>query len=485
MDSTFRRPYLWLCALLAIYAALLIAYSQTLAFTFDESYHLLAAQLIGDGRTPYLDFCFPQTPLNAYWNALWLQVFGQTWRVPHFFEALLTIAALGLITDYAYRRFPVAEWRFVAGLTALCTFGLSAHVFTYGSLQAYGMCLLGLAAAFRMAPRAVERESAIAAALVGCFASVAAAASLLTFTAAPVFLLWILYYNRAGKRWLKFAAFAVGAAVPFAPVWVLFARGFSQTWFNLFRYHVYFRRLYWPETTRHDLEILTGWIDSGQALLLGLLAIAGLAFVLRRSGWSSAQRSEYVLSAWLAAVLAATVGRAHPTFARYFLLTAPFAAILAAAGLYAIVSRVLDAPRPLWPVWLLAFLFALGLGKALNDRAGGDSWPQYEKIAAKVQQVTAKDAVVFGDEPIYFLTHRAPPPGYELSYTHKVVLPPAEGALMHILTEAQVKAQVRSGIFETAYSCDEGDEDTYGVKGVYREHAAVEGCVVYWGVVKK
>jgi hypothetical protein len=319
---------------------------------------------------------------------------------------------------------------------------------------------------------------------VGFFASVAAASSLLTFTASPVFLLWILFYNAAGSRWKKFFAFAVGAAIPFAPVWVLFARGFSQTWFNLFRYHVFFRRLYWPETTRHDLEILTAWIDSGQALLLGLLAIFGLVFVIRRSNWPRPVRAEYVLCACLAAVIAATVGRAHPTFARYFLLTAPFAAILAAAGLYAIVSRVLDSPRPLWPAWLLVFLFLLGLGKALYDR-GGDTWPQYERIAAKVNQVTAPGALVFGDEPIYFLTHRTPPPGYELSYTHKVVLPPAEGALMHILTEAQVKEQVTSGMYATAYSCDDTDTDTYGLKGRYEHQVTIESCVVYWSPVRK
>ena len=463
---------------------MLITYSQTFAFTFDESYHLLAAQLIGDGRTPYIDFCFPQTPLNAYWNAFWLHIFGQTWRVPHLFAALLTVASLALVGDYAYRRFPVREWRFAAALTALCTFGLSAHVFTYGSLQAYGMCLLGLTAGFRMAPRAVDRPSPLVAGFVGCFASVAAASSLLTFTASPVFLLWILFYNQAGSRWKKFFAFAAGAAIPFAPVWILFVRGFSQTWFNLFRYHVFFRRLYWPETTQHDLEILTSWIDSGHALLLGLLAIFGLLFVLRRSHWPAPVKAEFVLCAWLAGVLAATVGRAHPTFARYFLLTAPFAAILATAGLYAIASRVLDAPRPLWPAWLLAFLFLLGLGKALYERSGGDTWPQYERIAAKVNQVTAPGALIFGDEPIYFLTHRPPPPGYELSYTHKVVLPPKEGALMHILTEEQVKAQVQSGIFATAYSCDEGDLDTYGLKGMYQQHAALEGCVVYWSPVK-
>ena len=52
-----RSPYLWLGGAMSLYAAVFLAYSQSLAFTLDEGYHLLAAQLIGAGRTPYLDFC--------------------------------------------------------------------------------------------------------------------------------------------------------------------------------------------------------------------------------------------------------------------------------------------------------------------------------------------------------------------------------------------------------------------------------------------
>ena len=78
-----------------MYAAAFLIYATTRAFTWDESYHLLAAQLIGAGKTPYLDFCFPQTPLNAYWNAAWMRLLGQSWRVPHILAALLTVGASG------------------------------------------------------------------------------------------------------------------------------------------------------------------------------------------------------------------------------------------------------------------------------------------------------------------------------------------------------------------------------------------------------
>ena len=96
-DSETRgSSRLWFYGVLLLYAAVFLVYAVTWAFTFDEGYHLLAAQLIGAGRTPYIDFCFPQTPLNAYWNAAWMRILGESWQVPHVFAALFTIGAVAV-----------------------------------------------------------------------------------------------------------------------------------------------------------------------------------------------------------------------------------------------------------------------------------------------------------------------------------------------------------------------------------------------------
>jgi len=67
-----QRPYFVLCAVVALLSAGSLVYSETRAMAWAEGFHLLAAQMIKAGNKPYLDFCFPQTPLNAYWNAGWL-----------------------------------------------------------------------------------------------------------------------------------------------------------------------------------------------------------------------------------------------------------------------------------------------------------------------------------------------------------------------------------------------------------------------------
>ena len=467
--------------MLALYAAVLLVYAEKWAFTWDESFHLLAAQSINAGKRPYIDFFFPQTPLNAYWNAGWMRLLGENWRVPHAFAALFTIGAVMLTARFVFLRFPVPNWRTAAALSAALLTGLNAMVFIYGPLaQAYGICLFTLVVAFQLAVLAVDRSEAWWPAAVGFFAGTAAASSLLSAAAAPVLLAWMIFYNRAGSRWTKFFAFAVGVAIPFAPVLWLFRQGPWQTWFNLIQYHIFFRKLYWGETTRHDLEILTSWIESGQALLIGLLAVSGLVYLARRSQWPAALKAEFYLCAWLAAALSFEVGVAHPTFTRYFLVPVPFLAILASVGLYAIASRVLEPDKPLWAVLPLALLLMLGLGRSLYDRREIGDWSSYERLARKIDEVTPRNALLFANEPIYFLTRRAPPPGLEFSDSHKVDLGPAKNALLHILTISELKSDVQSGVFATAYSCSDDDISDYGLDHLYKQRVDLEDCSIFW-----
>ncbi len=480
-ESPRGRLYLWLLAALGVYAAAFLTYSQTAAYAYDESYHLLAAQLISTGRTPYLDFCFPQTPLNAYWNAGWMYILGQSWRVAHFLAALWTMGAVVLTAEFVYRRFPVAGWRVGAAATAGLGTGLNALVFQYGPLaQAYGLCLFALVAAFRCTIRAVDGKGPLLAGCAGLFAGAAAGSSLLSAAGAPVVLGWMLYYNRAGSRWTKLIGFGVGMAIPFAPVFRLFALGPAQTLFNVIQYHALYRKLYWPHTTRHDLETLTAWIDSGQGLVLGLLAAFGLIFIVRRAAWTRELKAEFYLCAWLAAGLGAEVGRAHPTFPQYFLLTIPFLAILAVAGIYALASRVLEVDRSRWPMALVSALFVLGLGKSLYEDRTSNNWGMFQRLADKIEQVTPRDARVFADEPIYFLTKRTPPSGLELHYSHKVHLPAGEAAMLHILTEDEVKGLVQTGKFATAYTCEDDEITEYGLKELYGQSVKMEDCTIFW-----
>jgi hypothetical protein len=386
-----------------------------------------------------------------------------------------------LTADYVYFRFPVPRWRFGAALAAALATGLNAMVFAYGPLaQAYGICIFGIAAAFRFTVIAVEREGPVWAGAAGFFAGMAAASSLLSASAAPVLLVWMTVSNRTGSRWKKCAAYGAAAVAPFAPVFWLFWLGPRQTWFNVIQYHALYRRLYWPETTQHDLEVLTTWIDSGQSLVLGAFALFGLYFVAKRSGWPRPVKLEFYLCGWLALGVAALVGRAHPTFERYFMLIVPFLAIPAAAGLYGIASRLLDSNGWRPPVILFSTFMLLCLGKNLYERGFVDHWAVYRNQAKKVDEVTPRSALVLAEEPIYFFSRRIPPSGLELAYTHLIKLPAAEAALMHLLSKDDIKRQVESGKYATAYSCDDDEIADLGLKEHYRQHVDMDDCTIFW-----
>ena len=465
-----RRPPFLFYGSIAAFTAVLAVYSQTWAYTGDEGFHLLAAQLIRRGMRPYLDFCFPQAPLNAYWSAAWMSILGESWRVPHLISALLTGGAVLLIADFVFKRLSVpGPWRTACSLAAGLLFGLNAQVFGFAPLgQAYGLCLLLLAAAFRATVAATERSAAIWAAVAGFCAGAAGAASLLAAPAAPVLFLWIVF--RSGPGRLKNAtAFAAAAVIPWIPVIWLFFQGPRQTWFNLVEYHAKYRKLYWSETTQHDLEVMASWIDSGQSLLLGSLAVAGL--------W--AFRSRLYLSTCLAIAICVALGFAHPTFPRYYLLAAPFFAIPAAAGLYAVSAR-LGARTPAVSLIVVLILTTGCLAKFLYERRENYTWPDYEEVARKIDRATPPHGVVFANEITYFIMRRRPVSGLEFYYDRLVPLPPAQLALLHIMPQKEVERRLSSGFFDTVYICE--DDDTYdrlGLPKLYRHREELEDCSLF------
>lgn len=480
-----RGPFTLLAGTALVIAAGLLVYSQTMAFVWDEGFHLLAAQLIKAGKRPFIDFCFPQTPLNAYWNAAWMRVFGDSWRAVHVFAALFVAAAAFLTADFVFRHFAIQRWRLASALAALFFVGLNTNVVLFAtSGQAYGICLFLIVAAFRMTIFAAGRQRAFAAFAAGLLAGAAAGCSLLSAPIVPVLLVWLAAYNREGHRWHKFAVFAIGTLIPFAPVFWLFAQGPRQVFFNIIQYQAIYRRVNWTGATPHDVDVLSAWLVSSQALLMGFLGIAGAVFVLKKTNLSREQRSEFLACLWLVIALTAYIATAHPTFERYFLFVVPFLAILSAVGLYDIALRLMNPARPLWPAAIVMTIVALALGRALFDDRDSTTWYDYQQIAKKVAEVTPSNGRLYADELVYFLLHRTPPFGMEFSYTHKLELPPAQEKLYHIVSERELQNQVKAGQFDTVQSCNDDTMDKLKLDDLFPHKADIGDCSVYWGKVQ-
>jgi hypothetical protein len=461
-------------------AGWLLVYSQTLSFTWDETFHLLAAQLILRGKVPYLDFCFPQTPLNAYFTAACMWLFGESWRTAHAFAALFTAGTGTLAAVYAYRRVADPRFRCVAACGVALLVGLNNLVFDFGTLgQAYGLCLFAVMAGFLATTAAARREGVGFAALAGLAAGVAAASSLLTAVAAPTLWIWLALANRAGSRWRKLAAFAASCAIPFLPVLRLYLMGPRQTVFNLFQYHLLYRTSAWSDPGSHDLEVFSSLVDSGQALLLVGLAGAGLIALASGVGWDRARRSEGLLCAALGGALALEAATAHPTFERYFLLAVPYLAILAGLGLR---HSLAEATRPRLIAAAMAALLAATWAKSLQSRQDIYTWNDMEQVARKTAELAPANAFLWADEPIYFLLRRTPPSGMEFAYSHKLEgLAAGRAAELRILPFSEIGRRMAAGRYGVVETCDDETEamKSFKLAERFQKRTEVADCVVY------
>lgn len=452
----------------------ILAYSQTTTLDWDEGFHLIAASLIAAGKRPYIDFCFPQPFLHAWWNALWLSLTGPTWRVPQFVAALLTCGTVALTADFVYRRVPVPGWQPLAAYAAALLVGLNAIIYEFGTTaQAYGACTFLTVAAFRAA---VAQPIFVRTFIAGCLAGAAAGCSLLTAPACLVLFLWHCWRRQLAHA----AAYLLGVIVPLVPLLLAFIRAPFQTWFNLVGYHVFFRRNDWTGASGHDFQVLTSWVDCGQTLLLALLAVAGLLYVWK-SNWSRERKAEFYLAACMAIGLAAEAATAHPTFAQYFIFIVPLVAIPAAVGFCDITSRLCLPPR--WALSVLAGLFLLSLVNSLVEmRDDNNTWTNMGLLARKIEQVTPAGGTVLADPPVYFAMHRPPLPGAEFPASQKVELPPEQAATLHIIPQSQMERRVRRGDFATVETC-KGDEDeiqALQLPKFYSNSETIAGCTVYW-----
>lgn len=448
-----RRERSIFIAAMAASAALLLLYSQTRAMGWDEGFHLLAARLIAAGKWPYRDFVFNQTPLGAWWNALIMLVAGVGWRGPHAAAALEAAGATWLVADFVWRRTPEPS-RLALSLGAAALVGLNSLTVNYATMgQAYALCMLLGTASFRMA--VADRPL-----LSGLLAGAAAASSLLT---APLGLVLFVWFARRSA--LRFTA---GALLGLSPVfwYLLFApRAFV---FDVIGFHIYFRNTDWGDWISHDLEVLTSWIDSGQGILL--VTLAGLG------SWFGLKNPEIRLCASIAAALCLFLTTAHPTFAQYFSLAVPFAAIPAALAMQEFYAR---CPKRL-PAFALACVMAAMLTRTLAQQTEKMSWGDLAQVEQAVERSAETADTLYADEHIYLLTGRMPPSGMEWVGNHKIDLPADRARALHVLPQAELDAQVKRGDFSVFQSCEEDDVKRLEVENLYRRKKEIGSCFVFY-----
>jgi hypothetical protein len=440
----------------------LVVYSQTASFGWDEGFHLLAARLISLGKRPYQDFLFAQTPLNAYWNALIFRFFGAGWRAPHAAAALETAIGTALITDYIFRR-ASTNTRLAVSLTAAILLAASTSVVWYSMTgQAYGMALMLVAFAFRCAVAAVEGRWWLAT-LAGVSAGAAASSTLLAAAMGPVVFVWLTWVTRGRKS----APFVLGAVVGLSPALWFLIRTPKAFLFDVIGFHLTYRQAEWGDWMTHDLETLTSWLNSGAAVILVSLAVAGAVV--------GKARREIVLAAWVTGACCVYEASAHPTFPQYFIPAMPCAVVLAAEALQELTARY---PRR-WPLALASALTLAVLARGLFEEREDMSWADIAKITQAVKDAKPDPKPLYADEHIYLMTGVVPPSGMEWGSGHKAEIPLEQARPLHVLPRTELDRMVKNGEFGTFETCEETDIDRLGLNSIYPHKVKIGDCYVF------
>ena len=259
--------------------------------------------------------------------------------------------------------------------------------------------------------------------------------------------------------------------LPFLPVVWAFVDSPRRAWFNLAGFQLLYRRNEWPNWFSHDLGVATAWANCPGAILLVVLAAAGIVRA-RRIGF--VLEKDVFLVAALAVAETLYLINIHPGFTRYYLLAVPFGAILAGYGFASYLNR--------W--WVAAaFTLTLGLGLAhyIPDDLDEYTWQGFEEIGRKIDQVTPPGAPIYADEHAYFTAHRLPPEGMSFAYSHKVALPPAEAAALGIVSRSELDRRVHAHAFATLETCDGDDEiKRLDLTKIYKQRADIGDCSVFW-----
>jgi hypothetical protein len=158
----------------------------------------------------------------------------------------------------------------------VCSFGLNIAVVEFGAIaQAYALCLFLIVSAFLFTVAAVGRARPWLSGAAGLLASAAANASLLTGAGGAGAAGLDVSLQPGWEPLGEAGSLRRGGAVACAPLAWLFAQGPRQTIFNVLHYNLLYRQREWEGALAHNFGEWFAWVGSPQALMLGMLALAG------------------------------------------------------------------------------------------------------------------------------------------------------------------------------------------------------------------
>lgn len=382
----------------------------------DEGWYLGAAQLVYTGKTLYRDFAYTQTPLLPYVYGLLQPLIGLGLYQGRLLTVLLGMTAWLLSARSAYR---MGGWP-----AALCCLGLLATSFfaaaqyTYTATYALTACLMAMAVDVSLRSWPEERRTIIAAGLM----SLAVTVRLSTIVALPLFLLYLVLWNK--QRWATFCWGALTMVVTLGVVlggyWLI---GGQLMIYDIWGFHLdRILRTKW-QLEKIRLRTLKTGIDFAIPIVLGGWSGLWLVRQWLRQEWQAATTQALLVASALTAMASALfVAHIVPRTTDSYYNSLQLPMLCTAGGIVLALWSAQLQPRLAYTlVVALTLLNGLTQGYALW-RDGALTWPPQNQIAIVrkaahiVKQYTAPDAPLLTfNQHLALEAERPTPPGYEMA----------------------------------------------------------------------
>jgi hypothetical protein len=360
-SAQFRSTVVFLLLLGGLLAWLLPLAAERL-IDGDEGYLLMAARLVSEGRWPYRDFFFTQTPLLPAVFGILFWGLGRSWLRARLLAGLIAVA-LGLLV---YREARSATRRSSAALFATALYALSGATIGWLTIvKGYGLSALLTMAATYLVGRTVRRSRAepggahpnLALLAAGLASGLAVSTRLYVVVVMPTLALYLVgkLGIRSARRLLSFA---VGCVLGLGPCVVCYAVAGRAFLFGTFFYHRI--REYGQNSLFGSAEaklpsiLKTLGLDShasySERQWMGLAILAALALLLRLR----ARKPSESPAGWVALALVGASTLPNPFLSQYLCLAVPFLAIEGGRLLASLLDADWGRKWRLWPVAVAA-----------------------------------------------------------------------------------------------------------------------------------
>ncbi|MBX7144183.1 MAG: glycosyltransferase family 39 protein [Oligoflexia bacterium] len=332
-----RHAFISRCADLVAFAAAIICVLPLIALAFtqgvdgDEGYYALAGKLVLEGKVPYLDFLYPQTPLFPLLLSYWFKIFGVSWVSGRAFSSAVIILLAFVLYDHVRRQHGRC-----CGVLATLLLGFNSLASPWFMVvKSYGISAFLLFLGYVAMMRSLRRSSWRLAFSSGVLLLMSAGCRLLCLGAAPAFV-WCFWKRGSGKLLKRFVQ---GCLVGAIPILLVFLRDPRLFLFNNVGYHLLRSNHGFFSGLGRKLEVTAQLFGLSGANRLAGLQVLLVAGMISAAWWWNRRKGRATHPAIMVTGLLLLVNLLPtPNFTQYFCIVVPFAIV----GIITFVAELLE-----------------------------------------------------------------------------------------------------------------------------------------------